>query len=116
MYDVSVSDVIFMMMILLEVSQIITPSKHLPNTEEVLVLLTSVVLEDLDRVKFSITGNKVLSNLKINGLAPEVPWDLYHIIKNAVSIRVISIWNATNRKNKDSKYCLIQRNIDRIWI
>ncbi|KAG2205031.1 hypothetical protein INT47_002655 [Mucor saturninus] len=57
------------------------------NTEEVLVLLTLVILEDLDRVKFSITGNKILSSLYSNGIAPEVPEDPYHIIKNATSTR-----------------------------
>ena len=38
------------------------------------------------RVK-SVTKNKVLRILKAHGLAPEVPEDLYHLIKKAVAIR-----------------------------
>ncbi|KAL0140625.1 ribosomal protein S15-domain-containing protein [Mucor lusitanicus] len=52
----------------------------------------------------SITGNKILRILKSNGLAPEVPEDLYHLIKKAVSIRKHL---ERNRKDKDSKYRLI---------
>ncbi|KAG1464821.1 hypothetical protein G6F46_003050 [Rhizopus delemar] len=52
----------------------------------------------------SITGNKVLRILKSSGLAPEVPEDLYHLIKKAVSIRKHL---ERNRKDKDSKYRLI---------
>ena len=35
----------------------------------------------------SITGSKVLRILKKNGLAPELPEDLYHLIKKAVNVR-----------------------------
>ena len=35
----------------------------------------------------SITGNKILRVLKMSGLAPELPEDLYHLIKKAVNIR-----------------------------
>jgi small subunit ribosomal protein S13e len=42
--------------------------------------------------------------LKSSGLAPEVPEDLYHLIKKAVSIRKHL---ERNRKDKDSKYRLI---------
>ncbi|CAO3698727.1 unnamed protein product [Rhizopus stolonifer] len=52
----------------------------------------------------SITGNKILRILKSSGLAPEVPEDLYHLIKKAVSIRKHL---ERNRKDKDSKYRLI---------
>ncbi|KAI8973418.1 40S ribosomal protein S13 [Mycotypha africana] len=65
-----------------------------------------VVLRDshgIPQVK-SITGNKILRVLKANGLAPEVPEDLYHLIKKAVSIRKHL---ERNRKDKDSKYRLI---------
>ncbi|KAG2236394.1 hypothetical protein INT48_008376 [Thamnidium elegans] len=65
-----------------------------------------VILRDshgIPQVK-SITGNKVLRILKSNGLAPEVPEDLYHLIKKAVSIRKHL---ERNRKDKDSKYRLI---------
>jgi len=34
-----------------------------------------------------VTGNKILRILKIAGLAPELPEDLYHLIKKAVNIR-----------------------------
>merc|ERR1712194_362407 len=45
----------------------------------------------------TITGNKILRVLKVSGLAPELPEDLYYLIKKAVS----------NRKHKDSKFRLI---------
>jgi small subunit ribosomal protein S13e len=34
-----------------------------------------------------VTGNKILRILKVKGLAPDLPEDLYHLIKKAVSIR-----------------------------
>ena len=34
-----------------------------------------------------VTGSKILRILKLRGLAPEIPEDLYHLIKKAVSIR-----------------------------
>lgn len=43
-------------------------------------------------------------NLSILGLAPEIPEDLYHLIKKAVSVRKHL---ERNRKDKDSKYRLI---------
>ncbi|CAO3626536.1 unnamed protein product [Cunninghamella echinulata] len=51
-----------------------------------------------------VTGNKVLRILKSSGLAPEIPEDLYHLIKKAVSIRKHM---ERNRKDKGSKYRLI---------
>merc|ERR1712033_105131 len=38
------------------------------------------------QVRF-VTGNKILRILKAKGLAPEIPEDLYHMIKKAVAIR-----------------------------
>lgn len=38
------------------------------------------------QVRF-VTGNKVLRVLKAKGLAPDIPEDLYHLIKKAVAIR-----------------------------
>ena len=38
----------------------------------------------------SITGNKILRILKSAGLAPELPEDLYHLIKKAVNIPAAS--------------------------
>jgi small subunit ribosomal protein S13e len=52
----------------------------------------------------SITGTKVLRMLKGAGLAPEIPEDLYHLIKKAVSMRKHL---ERNRKDKDSKFRLI---------
>ncbi|KAJ8908147.1 hypothetical protein NDN08_008241 [Rhodosorus marinus] len=52
----------------------------------------------------SVTGNKILRILKANGLAPEIPEDLYFLIKKAIAVRKhLQI----NRKDKDSKFRLI---------
>ncbi|KAL1060914.1 hypothetical protein V6Z11_1Z059400 [Gossypium hirsutum] len=52
----------------------------------------------------SVTGSKILRILKAHGLAPEIPEDLYHLIKKAVAIRKHL---ERNRKDKDSKFRLI---------
>jgi small subunit ribosomal protein S13e len=52
----------------------------------------------------SVTGQKVLRILKIEGLAPQLPEDLYHLIKKAVNVRRHL---ERNRKDKDSKFRLI---------
>ena len=52
----------------------------------------------------SITGQKVVRILKANGLAPDVPEDLYMLIKKAVQVRKHL---ERNRKDKDSKFRLI---------
>eukprot|EP01138_Halocafeteria_seosinensis_P004395 gb/GECG01004496.1/.p1 GENE.gb/GECG01004496.1/~~gb/GECG01004496.1/.p1 ORF type:complete len:152 (+),score=16.57 gb/GECG01004496.1/:1-456(+) len=65
-----------------------------------------VILRDshgIGQVK-SITGNKVLRVLKKHGLAPELPEDLYFLIKKAVNVRKHL---ERNRKDKDSKFRLI---------
>jgi small subunit ribosomal protein S13e len=65
-----------------------------------------VILRDshgIPQVK-GVTGNKVLRILKSNGLAPEIPEDLYQLIKKAVSVRKHL---ERNRKDKDSKFRLI---------
>ncbi|KAK9447607.1 40S ribosomal protein uS15 [Limtongia smithiae] len=51
-----------------------------------------------------VTGNKILRILKSNGLAPEIPEDLYQLIKKAVAVRKHL---ERNRKDKDSKFRLI---------
>ena len=51
-----------------------------------------------------VTGNKILRILKKNGLAPEIPEDLYMLIKKAVSMRKHL---DKNRSDKDSKFRLI---------
>eukprot|EP00742_Colponemidia_sp_Colp-10_P000148 GILJ01000163.1.p1 GENE.GILJ01000163.1~~GILJ01000163.1.p1 ORF type:complete len:175 (-),score=17.25 GILJ01000163.1:115-570(-) len=52
----------------------------------------------------NVTGSKILRVLKKNGLAPEIPEDLYHLIKKAVAVRKHL---ERNRKDKDSKFRLI---------
>jgi small subunit ribosomal protein S13e len=52
----------------------------------------------------SITGQKVVRILKANGLAPDIPEDLYMLIKKAVQVRKHL---ERNRKDKDSKFRLI---------
>ena len=53
---------------------------------------------------YSVTGQKILRILKANGLAPELPEDLYMLIKKAVAVRKHL---EKNRKDKDSKFRLI---------
>ncbi|KAL3571872.1 hypothetical protein D5086_025776 [Populus alba] len=65
-----------------------------------------VILRDshgIAQVK-TVTGNQILRILKAHGLAPEIPEDLYHLIKKAVAIRKHL---ERNRKDKDSKFRLI---------
>ena len=52
----------------------------------------------------SVTGSKILRILKVAGLAPALPEDLYHLIKKAVNVRRHL---EKNRKDKDSKFRLI---------
>jgi small subunit ribosomal protein S13e len=61
----------------------------------------------------SVTGNKVLRILKGNGLAPEIPEDLYQLIKKAVQVRKHL---ERNRKDMDGKFrlILIESRIHRI--
>jgi len=51
-----------------------------------------------------VTGNKIVRILKSKGIAPEIPEDLYHLIKKAVNIRKHL---ERSRKDKDSKFRLI---------
>merc|ERR1712169_61623 len=65
-----------------------------------------VILRDsngIAQVK-SVTGSKILRILKRAGLAPEIPEDLYMLIKKAVAVRKHL---DRNRKDKDSKFRLI---------
>jgi small subunit ribosomal protein S13e len=55
------------------------------------------------QVRF-VTGNKILRIMKAMGLAPDLPEDLYYLIKKAVAIRKHL---ERNRKDKDSKFRLI---------
>eukprot|EP01001_Neometanema_parovale_P000033 NODE_10035_length_612_cov_645.118609_g9763_i0.p1 GENE.NODE_10035_length_612_cov_645.118609_g9763_i0~~NODE_10035_length_612_cov_645.118609_g9763_i0.p1 ORF type:complete len:152 (+),score=34.92 NODE_10035_length_612_cov_645.118609_g9763_i0:65-520(+) len=52
----------------------------------------------------AVTGRKILRILKHNGLAGEIPEDLYHMIKKAVAIRKHL---EKNRKDMDSKFRLV---------
>ena len=52
----------------------------------------------------AVTGSKILRILKIAGIAPELPEDLYHMIKKAVNIRKHL---EKSRKDTDSKFRLI---------
>ncbi|OEH75025.1 ribosomal protein rps13 [Cyclospora cayetanensis] len=52
----------------------------------------------------SVTGSKILRILKNQGVAPEIPEDLYFLIKKAVAIRKHL---EKNRKDRDSKFRLI---------
>lgn len=50
---------------------------------------SGVILRDshgVAQVRF-VTGNKILRILKSKGLAPDLPEDLYHLIKKAVAVR-----------------------------
>jgi small subunit ribosomal protein S13e len=51
-----------------------------------------------------ISGSKIMRILKLAGLAPEIPEDLYFLIKKAVSIKRHL---ESNHKDKDSKFHLI---------
>ncbi|XP_072322481.1 small ribosomal subunit protein uS15 isoform X1 [Scyliorhinus torazame] len=65
-----------------------------------------VILRDshgVAQVRF-VTGNKILRILKSKGLAPDLPEDLYHLIKTAVAVRKHL---ERNRKDKDAKFRLI---------
>lgn len=65
-----------------------------------------VILRDsfgVAQVRF-ITGNKILRILKAKGLAPDLPEDIYFLIKKAVSMRKHL---ERNRKDKGCKFRLI---------
>jgi small subunit ribosomal protein S13e len=52
----------------------------------------------------TVTGSKILRILKGSGLAPDIPEDLYFLIKKAVSMRKHL---ERSRKDKDGKFRLI---------
>merc|ERR1712060_430893 len=51
-----------------------------------------------------VTGNKILRVLKANGLSPDLPEDLYYLIKKAVTMRKHL---ERNRKDKHGKFRMI---------
>ncbi|KAJ4446875.1 ribosomal 40S subunit protein S13 [Periplaneta americana] len=86
--------------------------KGLTPSQIVNMLLThafdfkGVILRDshgVAQVRF-VSGNKILRIMKAMGLAPDLPEDLYYLIKKAVAIRKHL---ERNRKDKDSKFRLI---------
>lgn len=56
------------------------------------------------QVRF-VTGNKILRILKSKGLAPDLPEDLYHLIKKAVAVRKHL---ERNRKVKEQSHSGVQ--------
>ncbi|XP_017305354.2 40S ribosomal protein S13-like [Diaphorina citri] len=67
---------------------------------------SGVILRDshgVAQVRF-VSGNKILRIMKAMGLAPNLPEDLYCLIKKAVAIRKHL---ERSRKDKDSKFRLI---------
>ncbi|XP_040564916.1 small ribosomal subunit protein uS15 [Lepeophtheirus salmonis] len=65
-----------------------------------------VILRDshgVAQVRF-VTGNKILRILKSEGLAPDLPEDIYYLIKKAVNIRKHL---ERSRKDRDAKFRLI---------
>ncbi|PNY25747.1 40S ribosomal protein S13 [Tolypocladium capitatum] len=64
----------------------------------------TLCLHDDDRITDMKPGNRILRILKSSGLAPEIPEDLYMLIKKAVAVRKHL---ERNRKDKDSKFRLI---------
>ena len=74
-----------------------------------------VILRDTHGVAqvSSVTGSKVLRILKAHGLAPDLPEDLYFLIKKAVSVRKHL---DKFRQDKDAKFrlILIESRIHRI--
>merc|ERR1712078_911607 len=52
----------------------------------------------------TVTGSKILRILKANGMAPDLPEDLYFLIKKAVTMRKHL---ERNRKDKHGKFRMI---------
>ncbi|BAM79283.1 40S ribosomal protein S13 [Cyanidioschyzon merolae strain 10D] len=65
-----------------------------------------VQLRDQHGVPLSkpITGNTIVRVLRAHGLAPEIPEDMYFLVKKAVNIRKHL---ERNRQDKDAKFRLI---------
>lgn len=67
------------------------------------IIVVVVVVSSMIKNEMSIWTKYIMMNLML-GLAPEIPEDLYHLIKKAVAIRKHL---ERNRKDKDSKFRLI---------
>ncbi|ULT99362.1 hypothetical protein L3Y34_000598 [Caenorhabditis briggsae] len=59
-----------------------------------------------------LAGNKIFRILKSKGMAPELPEDLYHLVKKAVAIRKHL---ERSRKDIDSKYYKTKRQLPPTW-
>lgn len=74
-----------------------------------------VILRDshgVAQVRF-VTGNKILRILKSKGLAPDLPEDLYHLIKKAVAVRKHL---ERNRKVKEQSHLGVQNLSVSNWL
>ncbi|KAK6184190.1 hypothetical protein SNE40_006708 [Patella caerulea] len=60
-----------------------------------------------------VSGNKILRILKSKGLAPDIPEDLYHLIKRAVVIRK-HLEKCRKDKNAKFRMILIESRIHRL--
>uniref|UniRef100_A0A3P9IGA0 40S ribosomal protein S13 n=1 Tax=Oryzias latipes TaxID=8090 RepID=A0A3P9IGA0_ORYLA len=58
-----------------------------------------------------VTGNKILRTLRSKGLAPDLPEDLYHLIKKAVAVR-----KHLERNRKDKDFPLKLWNVPLSWV
>ena len=74
-----------------------------------------IFLRDSKRIPLvkNISGKKILRILKLNGLAPEIPEDLFFLIKKSINIRKHLV---KFMKDNDSKFrlILIESKIHRI--
>lgn len=83
-----------------------TGSLKWPTGSHNFTIFIGIILRDshgVAQVRF-VNGNKVLRIMKSVGLKPDIPEDLYFLIKRAVSIRKHL---ERNRKDIDSKFRLI---------
>ncbi|GAA5884003.1 hypothetical protein JCM6882_002098 [Rhodosporidiobolus microsporus] len=87
--------------------------EHYVNTAEFLDHVRDELVKKFTARVKSVTGNKILRILKTNGLAPQIPEDLYHLIKKAVQVRKHL---ERNRHDKDSMFrmILIESRIHRL--
>ncbi|TRY97995.1 hypothetical protein DNTS_005325 [Danionella cerebrum] len=76
-----------------------------------------VILRDshgVAQVRF-VTGNKILRILKSKGLAPDLPEDLYHLIKKAVAVRKHLERNRKSRIHRLARYYKTKRVLAPNW-
>uniref|UniRef100_S4RAC1 Small ribosomal subunit protein uS15 n=1 Tax=Petromyzon marinus TaxID=7757 RepID=S4RAC1_PETMA len=74
-----------------------------------------VILRDshgVAQVRF-VTGNKILRILKSKGLAPDLPEDLYHLIKKAVAVRK-HLERSRKEESMAPRRCFLESRIHRL--